>query len=85
MLEFLVMAHLAASGIAYPSECCGGHDCFEISQQDVRQIGSDKWRIIDTGEIIMSRRSLDERFHRCTRGGGVKDSTTCLFIPEFST
>jgi hypothetical protein len=83
MMEFLVLAHLAVSGAAYPSDCCSNRDCFEISQQDVVPLGDGRWRIVDTGEIVASRKSIDERYHRCTRGGGIQQKTRCLFIPEF--
>jgi hypothetical protein len=83
MMEFLVLAHLAVSGAAYPYDCCSAHDCFEISHQDVVSLGGDRWRIIDTGEVMKSRKSIDERYHRCTVSGAIKARTRCLLIPEF--
>jgi hypothetical protein len=84
-MEFLILAHFAVSGVPYPTDCCSSKDCFEISQQDVAQVDADHWRVIDTGEVVKSRPSIDQRFHRCSYGGTIKARTRCLLIPEFGS
>lgn len=81
MEALVLLVHLSTSGWAYPTDCCGGQDCFEIPAADVTRMNGDKYLIIKTGEVVLAKQSGDGKFHRCTIGGGLFDRTRCLFVP----
>ena len=79
-----VEAHDAKSGWTYPSDCCGGGDCYEISEKDLVVTGQG-WRVKATGEIFpynQTRRPEDGQYHRCSVQGNPALRTYCLFTPE---
>lgn len=84
--------HEAASGWAYPTECCSGDDCFEIASEEVTPNRDGSYTIIKSSEVFFPPQdargknfkwSPDGRFHRCTYSKQ-NDSTQsiCLFIPQ---
>lgn len=75
--------------------CCGGTDCAEIPDADVRQTASGGYVYLPTGEEIPQsrvQRSRDWRFHRCkylstfTNANGTfkAGDTRCFFAPPGS-
>ena len=90
----LGQAHEAASGWAYPWECCSATDCRETgaggSEPDpVPSPGG--WKLAD-GTVVpfhLARSSPDGRFHVCRRGGQPKgpvirphERPACLWVPS---
>lgn len=71
--------------------CCGGQDCKEISDDDVREQPGGAFLYVPTGEVIPAPRvqqSRDFRFHRCEYLGAFwphkKGETRCFFVPPGS-
>lgn len=83
-------AHSWYSGKTDPEtgiSCCGGFDCAEIPDADVREVRGG-YEYLPTGEFIPTSRvqqSHDWRFHRCVfLGGLLKGTTRCFFSPPGS-
>lgn len=75
-----IAAHEAPSGWSYPPECCGGHDCAEISPTRVRAVQGGY--LVD-GKYYKALRDTriapDGRFHACFHPPG---NLWCFFRPD---
>ena len=86
IIAFAVMvvtarAHVAASGWAYPYECCGGKDCWEYPESYVRE-SEQGFLLVPTGEFIsreVARPSGDDHYHLCRSPTG---KPQCFFWPR---
>lgn len=84
--------HEAASGWAYPFECCSGDDCYEIEASEVQPNRDGSYTILKSSEVFFPpndaggknfRWSPDGHFHRCTYSKkNDSTQTICLFIPQ---
>lgn len=92
LLASPALAHEAASGWAYPFECCSGDDCYEITSDEVTPNRDGSYTILKSSEIFLPpdavggknfKWSPDGRFHRCTYSKkNDSTQTICLFIPQ---
>lgn len=64
--------------------CCGGYDCAEVLDTDVRAIQGG-YIYIPTSEFIENKRTQparDWKYHRCEFVGGAQaGETRCFFVP----
>lgn len=90
LILWAIAAEMAEAHDWYPSECCSGQDCREISDAAV-EVGPEGYLLKLTGETIPHgdervRFSPDARFHQCivpadhNRGA----YTRCVFVPARS-
>lgn len=84
METLLLLAHLV-NGFQFPSDCCGAGDCYEISETEVRDLGQDRWLILETNEIMPAKHSPDGKFYRCSSLAARKGKTYCLFVPQWGS
>jgi len=73
-------------GWAYGYECCSLADCREVSSDAIGE-EPNGYVIKATGEVIpygdrKIKKSKDERFHWCSRGGKPDTPTICLYVPN---
>ncbi len=73
-------------GWAYGVECCSLMDCSQSAPAAVTETPQG-YRIKLTGKLIpygdkQIKRSRDEFFHHCTRGGKPDGETICLYVPD---
>lgn len=73
------IAHMAASGWAYPIECCSGHDCAVIDSSRIKTAFAgymvDGQFYVPMGQV---RRSPDSDFHGCFP---TKQTIGCFWAP----
>ena len=82
LLTTPVAAHQAASGWAYPTECCSGKDCFEFPGEKIKE--TPRGYELPSGIVVpyndrRLRSSPDGEYHVCANF--VNKVLTCLFVP----
>lgn len=82
------LAHEAKSGWTYPTACCSGIDCREVSDKAISE-RPEGYVIVGTGEVLAYkdarvRDSPDGEYHWCSIGGAANTKTVCLFVPPRS-
>ena len=83
LLTVPASAHQAASGWAYPPDCCAEKDCFEFPGQRIKE--TPQGYLLPSGIIVTYsdkrlRPSPDGLYHACAFLGRL----TCLFVPPSS-
>lgn len=73
-------------GWAYDYSCCNLMDCREVADAAVKTTRAG-YVIVATGEVIpfndpRIKRSKDEFFHWCSKGGREDSETICLYKPD---
>lgn len=87
-LIILALAIVASSTLAiahswYDYDCCHDRDCWPLPAFSV-EATSQGWKILETGETIpfsQARKSKDDDFHICRRGGKKDGEIICLYAP----
>jgi len=86
MLMFPALAHNAPLGWSYGWECCNTKDCRQVPDGAIKE-GPEGY-IVPTGEVVSYndkkrvKRSRDQFFHWCTRGGKDDTATICVYVPD---
>jgi hypothetical protein len=78
-------AHEAPSGWKYPTACCSGIDCREVTDRQISE-RPEGYVIKNTGEVVAYsdtriRNSPDGVYHWCSVQGADNSRTICLFVP----
>ena len=76
----------------YPPDCCSGHDCRPIEQDNVTAT-PDGFFVKESRETIgyadpRIRKTPPEggsKYHRCSVGGKPEAETICLYIPNWGS
>lgn len=73
-------------GWSYDYSCCNLMDCREVADAAVKTTRAG-YVIVATGEVIpfndpRIKRSKDEFFHWCSKGGREDSETICLYKPD---
>lgn len=92
IFAFLCVMKAANAHDWYPYNCCSGHDCRPIEQDDVA-LTSAGFFVKESGETIpfndpRIRRTPPEggsKYHRCSKGGKPEGETICLYIPDWGS
>lgn len=83
LLSPLTLAHDAPSGWSYPTYCCGGQDCREISGSDVSEVPGGYVVNFDGQPFSVghteTQSSPDGHFHACLVPGSSR--LRCFFAP----
>jgi hypothetical protein len=88
-------AHEAVAGWSYDGWCCGGRDCQEIAQEQVKVTADGYLVSVPAGSHVTAlqsheklfryedvRRSGDQRFHACIIPH--TQEFRCLYVPDFT-
>ena len=84
LLSSSASAHQAASGWAYPNDCCAEKDCFEFPGERIKE--TPQGYLLPSGLLVpyddkRLRPSPDGKYHACTFVGSLR----CLFVPTPAT